>query len=353
MMKRLLLMTITPAALIASARPDAAPDHRLARSVSLSAPVAATFQDVPPASTTQTRTRPPLRMTAPVRSTTFKLQDNLIRIPVKVNGETLSGVLDSGTGTIGIDRKVIEALGLRERETGDKAAGGGSEGMPLFSVTIDALSAGPLRFAALQVHSMDLSHLSSSARFPVDVLIGAPAFMDGVVSIDYPNQRVTFGPTGSGPKCAAPIPLRIVHNVPVVRINVRSAIDAPPAMIDVMVDLGTRHAAVLLGGPFLRSEAGKALLAAGVESQVGHGIGGTVRGKVARAANLHVGAMAFNNLEVRLTPDVPAFEMGFIEGTLGVPLWMNGVISFDYPAGQLCITLPGKSRDADGESRSH
>jgi len=296
------------------------------------------------ASTQQPSAASPLESDKPVRMPSepqvipFELKDNLVRIEVEVNGRKHSGVLDSGAGAILVDRQVSAGLGLQEGSPISDAAGAGAEAKALMPVTIAKLVAGPLAFADVVGYAMDLGHLSSSAQFPVDVLLGAPAFKYGAVSVDYANQEVTFGPSGSAGKCTAPIPLDVVHDAPVVEIEVWPSMDQPPVHLKVLVDLGTRHGALVLGGPFVRSEVGKALVQGGISKQIGHGVGGEVLGTVARVPEVRVGSTRFGALEVSLTSNVPAFEQGAIDGTLGVPLWRDGVISFDYPRRQLCIT---------------
>lgn len=271
----------------------------------------------------------------------FELMDNLVRIPVVVNGRKRSGVLDSGAGALLIDRQASRELGLQEGASAGNAAGGGNEAKQLLPVTIASLTAGPLRFENIPGYAVDLGNLSSSAGFPVDVLLGAPAFRDGTVSVDYVRRRVSFGSSKTRAECAAPIPLQIVHDVPVVEIEVQPFSDQPPVRLKVLVDLGTRHSALVLGGAFVRSEVAKALLRGAITKEIGYGVGGTVKGAVVSVSDVRAGGSSFGPLEVSLTSDVPAFESGAIDGTLGVPLWKGGVITFDYPGRQLCITRVG------------
>jgi hypothetical protein len=56
--------------------------------------------------------------------------------------------------------------------------------------------------------------------------------------------------------------------------------------------------------------------------------------------------MSFRELEIKLTSEIAAFDAGVIDGTLGVPLWEQGSITFDYPARKLCINISnGPGRD--------
>lgn len=270
----------------------------------------------------------------------FEPVDNLVRIPVDVNGQRRSGVLDSGAGAVLIDRQASKELSLSEGGSAGDAAGGGNEMKKLLPVTISRLVARPFRFENLAAYAVDLGNLSSSAGFPVDVLLGAPAFQNGTVSIDYARRQVTVDRSGATVRCASPIPLEIVHEAPVVEIDVLPTGRERPVRLKVLVDLGTRYSSLVLGGAFVRSEPGERLRRKAVAKEIGYGVGGAVKGAVVRVADVRAGASSFGSLEVSLTSDVPAFEGTGIDGTLGVPLWNGGVIAFDYAGRRLCVTRP-------------
>lgn len=278
----------------------------------------------------------------------FELADNLVRIPVDVNGQRRSGVLDSGAGAVLVDRQVSRELGLSEGASAGDAAGGGNEAKQLLPVTISRLAAGPFRFEDVAAYAVDLGNLSSSAGFPVDVLLGEPAFQHGSISVDYARRQVTVDGSGATFGCASPIPLEIVHGTPVIEIEVRPTEGERPVRLKVLVDLGTRHSALVLGGAFVRSEPGQRLLRRAVAKEIGFGVGGAVKGAAVRVAEVRADASSFGPLEVSLTSDVPAFEGTGIDGTLGVPLWNGGVIAFDYAGRRLCLTPP----EAAGQARS-
>lgn len=267
----------------------------------------------------------------------FELRDNLVTIDTVVNGRTQRAVLDSGAAALIVDQGFARHVGLNQGQSVGDVAGGGEQAQQLHPVEISSLSVGPLRFDHVPGYSVNLEQLSSSAGFPVNLLIGAPAFKYGAVTVDYRRNMVTFGSTGSTGKCAAPIPLAIVDEVPVVEVELRHTADSKPVRLKLVVDLGTRHRAMIIGGPFVRSETGKALLRSGVSQRIGHGTGGEVQGSVGRVAELRIGPTRIANMEVALASDSPTFEAGIVDGTLGVPFWKDGVITFDYQANSLCI----------------
>ena len=267
----------------------------------------------------------------------FKLRDNLVVIDVMLNGRRHSAVLDSGSGALVVDQRTIAALGLTAADSIGEVAGAGAQAQQLQPIEIADLEVGPLGFEKLPGLSANLEQLSSSAGFPIEVIIGAPAFKYGAVRVDYRRELITFGPSGSLDKCAAPIPLTIVSDIPMVEAEIRPTPASDPVKLKLVVDLGTRHRTLMIGGPFVRSEAGKALIASGKAQQVGHGTGGQVQGSVASVAEMRLGGTVIPGVEAAITSGVRAFEIGLFDGSLGVPLWKAGAITFDYPAKTLCI----------------
>lgn len=300
-------------------------------------PTVATTQQPPSKPSPSATTDRPVRTPAKPTSIGFALRSNLIVIDTIVDGRRQRAVLDSGSGALIVDQAFARRSGLVAGEVIGNAAGAGDQAQALRPVTVPKLAVGPLRFENLGGYAMGLDQLKASSEFAIDLIVGAPAFKYGTVAVDYARRRVTFGPSGRASKCTAPIPLTVVNDVPVVDVQVRLTPDAKPIPLKLVVDLGTMHHAVILGGPFVRSEAGKALIRSGVPRQVGHGTGGKVQGAVARIAEFGIGASKTPDLEVALTSGVAAFEAGFADGSLGVPFWQGGVITFDYQAGTLCI----------------
>lgn len=267
----------------------------------------------------------------------FELQDNLVRLPVDLNGGRRTAVLDSGTGAMLLNRNLVDTLGLREERSQIEAAGSGSEASELHTIEFSDLTVGPLRFKRLAAFTADLHHLASSAGFPIDLLLGAAAFTAGTVTVDYPHRTVTFGESGSAGQCAKPIPLTILHGVPIAEVEITSTKMSTPTKVKLLVDLGTRHHAVMLWGGFLQTEAGKALTASGTARRIGTGIGGKVNGIVASVERVRIGKSDFGSMIVALDPAQKGSLVGVLDGTLGVPLWKAGRITFDYPAKTLCI----------------
>ena len=79
---------------------------------------------------------------------TFQLQDNLIRVPVVIDGNKIDAVLDSGTGSFGVDSVFAADLGLRPGAEAGKIPGGGAA-IPFFPVQLAKVEFGPERLSGI------------------------------------------------------------------------------------------------------------------------------------------------------------------------------------------------------------
>jgi len=269
----------------------------------------------------------------------FQLQDQLIRVPVTLNGQPTDAVLDSGTGALAIDRAYAQSLRLDIGASIGMVPGGGRP-EPMYPVIVDHLDFGPEHFSFTPAVALDLSHLSASAGFPVRLLLGLPIFRQGPLRVDYPARTLTFLPAAAAPSCADPIPFTLFGGAPLIEATLLARPGGTARTVHLIVDLGTRHYAAMLGGKFLDSVDGLALQKSGQPRQVGTGTGGAVMGTVAPIAGLTVGSHHVSNLTVALTHHVGVLEQGVADGTLGVPLWQTGSVTFDYARKTVCFDWP-------------
>ncbi len=272
----------------------------------------------------------------PEASILFQLDDNLIHVSARLDDTPVSAVLDSGTGGVVMDRATAERLHLPLISSEHSAMGGGNGSPLLSSVELAEVAFGPIHLHQAKGFALDLHTLCESAGIPIDLLLGEPFFAQQVVTIDYPHRRVFFGAATLPPRRNR-VPIEIVNGVPVASVTLRATPGGAPVRLRLIVDLGTRHFAAMIGGKFLRSEEGRRLLAGAKEEQIGTGTGGVVTGHVTSLAALEVGEHTYRDLRVGLTDGVKAFESDMADGSLGVPLWQSSVITFDYSHGELSI----------------
>jgi len=255
----------------------------------------------------------------------------------QINDQPLSSILDSGTGSVILNLGAGLKLNLVEGDRSHTALGGGRNSQLFRPVRIRNVRLGPVKLVDVRGFAIDLQGLAASAGFSIDSILGEPLFEAGVVEINYRTLQLTFRPSSKKHVCSTPIPIKIVNGVPVVEVALRSRPGETPTTLHLIVDLGTRHFAAIVGGPFLNSETGRLLFQSGQAQQIATGTGGSVVGKSVRANELRVGDHRYENLEIALTHQVHAFELGFADGSLGVPLWQQGAIAFDYPNREFCL----------------
>ncbi|MGB6611568.1 MAG: retropepsin-like aspartic protease, partial [Acidobacteriaceae bacterium] len=195
----------------------------------------------------------------------FQFQDNLVRVPVTLNGQIFDAVLDSGTGGLGIDYAFAQSLHLDIGASIGMVPGGGQP-EPMYPVILDHLDFGPEHLSFTPAVAVHLSHLTASAGFPVHLLLGLPVFRQNILRVDYPARTLTF--LAAPPPCTDPIPFTLYGGTPLVAATVVAMAGGAPRALHLIVDLGTRHAAVLLGGPFLETADGQTLQAAGHAAQL-------------------------------------------------------------------------------------
>jgi hypothetical protein len=271
-------------------------------------------------------------------SVAFTLEDNLVRVPIVLNGQPVEAVLDSGTGSLGLDHAYAVSLRLKLGDSIGMVPGGGAP-EPMFPLTVKHLSFGPVELSDVPGIALDLGHISSSSGFAVPVLMGQPVIKDRAMRVDYLHRRVIFLRPGEEAACADPLPVTFYGGTPVVTVVLQATAESEARTLHLILDLGTRHYAALLGGSFLATPEAQAMEGRSKEQELGSGTGGVFSGYVGRVATLTVGKRSFTDLTVALSSHVGAFQAGVVDGSMGVPLWVGGAVTLDYAHGHVCIDV--------------
>jgi hypothetical protein len=194
---------------------------------------------------------------------------------------------------------------------------------------------GPLKLHDIDGVVIDMHQLSKSAGFEIDALLGRSMFEQHAVSVDYPKRTLTFISPDTKTSCRNPIPFELRAGVPVIPVTLHHG-DNTAQTVHLIVDLGTRHFAMMLASHVLATPTGRVLSMQGHAQQVGTGVGGPLSGVVARLEEFQIGASTFKDTQISLSSDLH-LSSEIADGTLGVPLWEHGVITFDYRNNTICI----------------
>jgi hypothetical protein len=113
---------------------------------------------------------------------------------------------------------------------------GGGAPVPIYPVVLNEIQFGPERLTEVRGIALDLGHLSSSAKFPVQVLLGQPLFADWTLRVDYPARLITFLPRGQTAACSDPIPFVPVGGVPVIAVKLQATQSSELRTLHLIVD---------------------------------------------------------------------------------------------------------------------
>ena len=117
----------------------------------------------------------------------FRLQLNLIVIPVTVNEFATEFVVDTGAAATVISTQLAERLGLTQ---GRRFMGSGAGGDVVAAAgQLDRLKVGSIEMTQTPCTVLNLARLSERLGGNVEGVLGFDFFGRGTVEIDYPNRR--------------------------------------------------------------------------------------------------------------------------------------------------------------------
>mgnify|MGYP005989214149 CR=1 FL=1 len=232
-------------------------------------------------------------------SVRFKLINNLIVIPVNVNGKQLSFILDSGVDkTILFSLAQNDSIGLNNvRKINLQGLGNGA--------SIEALLSekNTMRIKNFQSNSeniyvilRDEFDISSKMGITIHGIIGHKIFKDAVVFINYATKRIIlynpqFYNAKKCRKCEI-FPLQFYRNKPYINAKVRlDTIGRKLTDVKLLIDTGGSEAIWLFEGT---KEEIKTPLNH-FDDVLGEGLSGTIYGKRSRIKGVHLGRFKIKN----------------------------------------------------------
>lgn len=229
----------------------------------------------------------------------FQLINNLIVIPLNINGKNLSFILDTGVSkTILFNLSSRDSLKLKDVE--DAKLLGLGEGKPVSSLLSrgntfrikDIIS----KDEPIYVLVKDRFDLSSKMGITINGIIGYRLLKDMLVKIDYNHKTITFyNPLNSNvtycKKCQV-LPLELINNKPY--INLKAQLDTvgnKMTDIKVLIDSGGSDAAWL----FEHTKENIVTPKLFFRDILGEGLSGTIYGNRSRIPKLKLGRFEIMN----------------------------------------------------------
>ncbi len=270
----------------------------------------------------------------------FQLINNLIIVPVEVNGSKLSFVLDSG-----VNKPILFNLtdqdSLQINNVSEITIRGLGEGEP-----IKALSSKGNTFQLKNIKNkdqllyviMDKSlNFSTSLGIPVHGIIGYDLFRDFVVDINYATKTIKFHNQDTyvykDDKKRETLPLSIIRGKAYVNANVFIE-DADNLPVRLLVDTGSSDAIWLLENDHI------GIPDQNYEDFLGKGLSGDIFGRRTKVNSIRLGSFALRDAKAAF-PDKESFgsvkNLGNRNGSVGGEVLKRFNIVFDY--GNQKITL--------------
>lgn len=277
----------------------------------------------------------------------FKFVNNLIILPIEINGVELSFILDSGVNSPILfslfSEDTLEVKNVEEIKI--KGLGSGTSIRALKSqgnvVKIkDAVNYNQAMYLVLDQGI----NFSPRIGFPVHGIIGYDIFRDFVVKINYASKKLTlYNPdkykTKLCKKCEI-IPIDVRNNKPFVSasVSVRDDNDIP---VNLLVDSGSSDALWL----FANADKGINVPAENFDDFLGRGLSGNVHGKRARVDEFNLGKFTLTDAKVAF-PDSTSLQhlttrLVHRNGSLGGDILKRFTVIFNYQNKYLMLKKNG------------
>ncbi len=278
----------------------------------------------------------------------FKLINNLIVIPLKINGKELSFILDTGVNrTILLNLTVNDSLGLKNiKKTQLKGLGNSEPVEALISKNNHFQIANIVNSNEdLYIVLKDNFNISSKMGEPIHGIIGSDLLKDVIVKIDYPNKVLTFyNPKKyTFKKCrkCEEVDLEFHRNKPYINAFIQlDTISNKKIKIKLLIDSGGSDALWLFEGTNKNIRTPKKYF----EDVLGEGLSGTVYGNRSRIPEFRLGKFIIKKPTISFldtSSTVHARKFKSRNGSIGGNILKRFKIWLDYPNKRIILKKNG------------
>ncbi len=269
----------------------------------------------------------------------FELVNDLVVIPVEINGVELSFLLDSGVNnTILFSIGEEDSLQLRNLETIYLRGFGGVEPVKAVKSSGNMVRIGEsvnknLIFYMVYDNPVDLSN---RLGIPIHGIIGNDLFRDFIIELNYIRSKLkAYRPDSYAfKKCrkCVDLDLHFYKNKPYIKVN--GIIEKNLVPLDLLVDSGSGDALWI----FENKDEGITIPEKCFEDFLGFGIGGSVYGQRSRIKSLDLGNLTLDGVTASF-PDtlylknIVTFQSR--NGSMGAQILRRFHVTFDYPGKKL------------------
>lgn len=272
----------------------------------------------------------------------FELINNLIVIPLEVNGAKLSFILDSGvskpilfnlSGQDSIQLKNVKEITIRGLGEGEPIKALSSEGN---SFRLKGIVNKQQQLYVVLDREMNFS---PTLGIPIHGIIGYELFRDFVVEVNYNSQIIEFHDPAryeqKPDRKSQILPLTVINNKPYIdgKVCVEGEAHVP---VRLLVDTGSSDAVWL----FSDSEKGLEVPLKHYDDYLGKGLSGNIFGKRTMVNLLRIGEYSFKDAKAAF-PDMKSFSalkaLGSRNGTIGGEMLRRFNIIFNYQGSEITL----------------
>ena len=268
----------------------------------------------------------------------FELVNNLVIIPLEINGLELSFLVDTG-----VDSTILFSLGdkdtLNLKNTEAILLRGLGEGEPIKALKSSGnlVRLGEALHTNLNVYLVFDNPLGLSNRMgvPVHGIIGYDLFRDFIIEFDYVKKRLKiFNPEAYNyRKCKSCDELELVFHRNKPYVNIQGEINDKSLPLSMLIDSGSGDAIWLFG-----NDSGLKLPDNHFRDFLGFGIGGSVYGSRSRIGGINFGSYNFPGITASFPDSIYYTGIGTYEkrnGSIGAQVLNRFYLTIDYPGKKL------------------
>ncbi|MEM6687463.1 MAG: aspartyl protease family protein, partial [Bacteroidota bacterium] len=267
----------------------------------------------------------------------FKMINNLIVIPVEINGVEMSFLLDSGVNKpIMFSLNPGDSLSIEQKERIKLRGLGSGQSIEAVKARSDTFRIDNLLKLNLELFIILDQDINMSTRLgvPVHGIIGYDLFKDFVVEINYSSEKIKFHKkeTYNYKKCkkCVDLPLTFRNNKPYINVSVAIEEDTKPDIpVKLLIDSGGSDALWL----FEDEEKRITIPEKKFDDFLGRGLSGSIYGMRSRVEKFHVGKFTFEKAKVAFPDSIAiTYVRNFKErnGSIGGEILKRFNVIFDY-----------------------
>jgi len=266
----------------------------------------------------------------------FEFINNMMVIPIEVNGKELSFLLDTGIeNSIIFNFKFKDSIILKDTE--DIILHGLGEGASLNALRSknNLIRIGKILNLNHMIYVILDEKFDLSAKMGIDIngIIGGDLFKDFIVDVNYQNKKLTFYDPKkyvqeTCKKCQT-FPLEFYRNKPYIKAEVVND-NGKRSKVKLLIDSGGGDALWLFEG----SEKNIKITGRSFEDFLGQGLSGAVFGKRSMIDKMILGDFEFENITVSYPDSTSVMSRGKNidrNGTIGAEILRRFRMIIDYP----------------------